>query len=253
MAAIPVAVLLAAVTTAGKPAAQRAALLTLASGHTFRVLNAGPVIDEDKKRLGLAYFSSAQNEHELQADADELFEYLLPRAEEENVPEVVIIAWIATGGDVVDREVVFQRQKNGKWKKARAKKPFPRIPPPPQPDERDLAAERAAVDGATAWLLLLDEGRFEANWQSAAPFLRDRTPLDGWVQSGRAMRAAVGNRVSRKQVAVMETDTVGSAPPGHYVVVEYRSKFAQRPNAFESVTTMLCDDGKWRVAGYSIR
>ena len=51
----------------------------------------------------------------------------------------------------------------------------------------------------------------------------------------------------------METDTVGSAPPGHYVVVEYRSKFAQRPNAFESVTMMPGDDGKWRVGGYSVR
>jgi len=247
------AVLLASVTTPGKPAQRAHALLTLASGHTFRVLNAGPVIDEAKKRLGIAYISSAQNAHELQADADELFEYLLPRAEEQNVPEVVVIAWLASGEDLVDREIVFQRQKSGRWKKARSRKPFPSVPPPPQRDERDLAAERAALEGANAWLILLDEGRLEATWESAAPFLRDRAPLQSWLESGRAMRGALGNRVSRKQVAVMETNTVGSAPPGNYVVVEYRSKFAQRPNAFESITMMPGDDGKWRVGGYSVR
>src|SRR5438067_3288864 len=247
------AVLVATVTGAGKPAQRPYALLTLASGHTFRVLNAGPVVDEAKKRLGLAYISSAQNAHELQADADELFEYLLPRAEEQNVSDVVIIAWLASGADLVDYEVLFQLQKSGRWKKARPRKTFPRIPPPPQQDDRDLAAERAALAGAATWLTLVDDGRLEESWATAAPFLRDRIARDGWVESGKAMRATLGNRVSRKQVAVMETDTVGSAPTGQYVVVEYRSRFAQRPNAFESVTAMLCEDGKWRVAGYSVR
>lgn len=247
------AVLLASVTSAGKPGQRPYALLTLASGHTFRILNAGPVIDEAEKRLGLAYLSSAQNAHELQADADELFEYLLPRAEEQNVKDVVVIAWLASGEDIVDHEVLFQRQQSGRWKKARPRKPFPSVPPSPQRDERDLAAEHAALGGATVWLTLLDEGRLEATWESAAPFLRDRAPLQGWVESARGLRGSLGNRISRKQVAVMETDTVGSAPPGRYLIVEYRSKFAQRANAFESVTMMLCDDGKWRVAGYSVR
>jgi hypothetical protein len=122
-----------------------------------------------------------------------------------------------------------------------------------QPDDRDLAAEHAAIASATDWLTLLDEGRLAESWDTAAPFLRDRIPRQSWLDSGNAMRAALGNRLLRRQFAVMETDTVGSAPVGHYIVVEYRSRFAQRPDAFESVTTMLCDDGKWRVAGYSVR
>jgi Protein of unknown function (DUF4019) len=247
------AVALAAVTTGGKSGQRPYALLTLASGHTFRVLNSGPVVDETKKRIGIAYVSSAQNVHELQADADELFEYLLPRAEEQNDSDVEVIAFLKSGGDVVDYEVLFQRQKSGKWKKARLRKPFPSVPPPLQSDERDHAAERAATDSATAWLTLVDEGKLGESWDIAAPFLRDRTPRQNWVESGRAMRAALGNRLLRKQFAVMDTDTVGSAPTGHYVVFEYRTKFAERPNAFESVTAMLCDDGKWRVVGYSVR
>jgi hypothetical protein len=253
MPALAIAAVALATVTTGKSGQRPYALLTLASGHTFRVLNAGPVMDEKKDRLGIAYISSAQNAHEVQADADELFEYLLPRANEPSTKEVVIIAWLASSTDLVDYEVRFRRQKSGTWKKARVRKAFPRKVAASQPDDRDLPAENAAIASATEWLTLVDEGRLAESWETAAPFLRDRIPRQSWLESGNAMRAALGNRLLRKQFAVMETDTVGSAPVGSYVVLEYRSRFAQRPDAFESVTTMLCDDGKWRVAGYSVR
>ena len=67
------------------------------------------------------------------------------------------------------------------------------------------------------------------------------------------MRAALGNRMARKQLAIMETDKVASAPIANYIVLEYRTRFAERPAAIESVTLILGDDGKWRVAGYSVR
>jgi hypothetical protein len=232
------------------------ALLTLASGHTFRVLNSGPMLDDTGKRVALAisYLSSAQNPRQLDADADELFEYLRPHAEHQNDKDVVVIARLSSTGESVDLDVLYERQKNGRWKKtARARKPFPRIPPRPQGDDRDVEAERAASQDATAWLALLDKGELEETWDTSAPFLRERATRPQWIQSGNAMRAALGKALSRKQIAIMETDSVPTAPPGHYVVVEYRSKFAQEPLAFESVTEMLCDDGKWRVAGYSVR
>src|SRR5438132_9504088 len=189
-------VLLAAVTSSKSP--QRPyALLTLSSGHTFRVLNSGPVVDESKKRLGLGYLSSAQNAHELQADADELFEYLLPRAEEEKVEEVLVVGVLPYAGKVADYEIIFQRQKSGKWTKRRMQKPFPSVPPPQQPDERDHAAERAATGSVLAWLALLDEGRLEESWETAASTLRDRIPREAWVESGNAIRAALANRQSR--------------------------------------------------------
>ena len=249
------AVMLASVTTAERPA-RPYGLLTLASGHTFRVLNSGPMLDESGNRLALAisYVSSAQNQEQLQAAADELFEYLRPHAEQQNDHDVVVIARLESEGEALDLDVVYEQQKQGRWRKvARARKSFPRIPPPPQPDERDLAAERAATQDATAWLALVDGGQLEQSWDAAAPFLQERASRRQWMESGNAMRAALGKRMSRKQISIMETDTVPSAPRGRYVVVEYRSKFAGRPVAFESVTEMLCNDGKWRVAGYVVR
>jgi hypothetical protein len=248
------ALLLAAV-SADKPA-RPYALLTLASGHTFRVLNSGPMLDEKGNRIALAisYVSSAQNPQQLQTDADELFEYLRPHAEHQNDKDVVVIARLPSDGAAVELDVLYERQKGGGWKKTgRARKPFPRVPPPPQPDERDVEAERAATQDASAWLALLDKGQLEQTWDVSAPFLQERASRAQWIQSGNAMRAALGTLVSRKQISVMQTDSVPTAPPGRYVVVEYRSKFARQPVAFESVTEMLCDDGKWRVAGYAVR
>jgi hypothetical protein len=246
------AALLVAVTP-GKSPRRPYALLTLTSGHTFRVLNSGPVVDESKKRLGLAYLSSAQNTRELQADADELFEYLLPFAEEQKVEEVLVIGVITSAGKVADYEIIFDRQQSGTWSKGRLRKPFPRIPPARQLDERDAGAERAATGAASAWLSLLDEGRLEESWETAAPTLRDRVPRGAWVESGKSMRAALGNQMARKQLAIMETDKIASAPIANYMVLEYRTRFAERAAAIESVTLILCDDGKWRVAGYSVR
>jgi hypothetical protein len=42
-------------------------------------------------------------------------------------------------------------------------------------------------------------------------------------------------------------------PQGHYVVLQYASRFSDRANAIETVTPAREEDGTWRVAGYFIR
>lgn len=249
---------LASVTTPNQPAstAEPYGVLTLPSGHSYRVLNAGPMLDDKGKQLALAisYLSAAQTQTELDAAARELFEYLRPHAEHEKQAAVVVIARVGSGVDAVNSDTLYRREPSGGWKRAgRGGDPLPRNLPPPPPDGRDLAAQSAATTEAEAWLALLDGGRFEESWAAAAPFLQERAPRGTWVQSGESMKASLGKRLSRKQVALLETANMPSGPTGRYVVVEYQSKFARKPVAFESVTEMLCDDGKWRVAGYAVR
>jgi hypothetical protein len=247
--------LLASVTAAEK-APSSYALLTLRSGHTFRVLNSGPMLDESGKRLALAisYLSSAQNPGELQAAADELFEYLRPHAEQQGDKAIAVIARLVSRGAATDHDVLYERGPSGKWKRGgRARIPFPEIPPAPQPDERDPAAQKAARAEADGWLKLIDAGKLVESWHALAPFLKQQVTQQDWIASGVEMRRSLGKPRSRSQLSLMETRTIPNGPAGHYVVVEYRSKFARRPLAFESVTEMLCDDGKWRVAGYGVR
>jgi Protein of unknown function (DUF4019) len=241
---------------AGAAAPPQYALLTLASGHVFRVLNSGPLLDPKGERIALAisYLSPARTQQEIQAAADELFEYLRPHAEHAKDKAVVVIARLGSGSDAVDQDVLFERQASGKWKQtARAKKSLPAPSPVPAEEERDLAGTRVAKQQADAWLSLLDSGKFGESWESAAPFLKERTPRAAWADSAAAIRASLGTPRLRKLISLLETSSVPSAPPGRYVVVEYRSRFTRQKVSFESVTEMLCDDGVWRVAGYATR
>ncbi len=43
------------------------------------------------------------------------------------------------------------------------------------------------------------------------------------------------------------------APKGQYVVVQYKTSFANKPSAIETITPMLEKDKKWRVSGYYIK
>ena len=42
-------------------------------------------------------------------------------------------------------------------------------------------------------------------------------------------------------------------PDGQYVVMQYKTSFANKKSAIETVTAMLEKDKKWRVSGYFIK
>ena len=43
------------------------------------------------------------------------------------------------------------------------------------------------------------------------------------------------------------------APDGQYVVIQFKTAFANKQSAIETVTPMLEEDGRWLVAGYFIK
>ncbi|MFL5310071.1 MAG: DUF4019 domain-containing protein [Myxococcales bacterium] len=250
------AALLAAVSAPADRALPPYSLLTLPTGHFFRVINSGPLLDPKGKRFALAisYLSTAQTQKELHAAAEELFAYLRPHAEHDKDGTILVVARLGSGGEVVDQDVLYERQPSGKWKRtARTNRPFPRSAPTLPEEERDLSGLRAAKQQADAWLALLDSGQYEECCGAAAPFLQQGTTRGGWAESTAAARGSLGVPRLRKLISLMETKSVPSAPPGRYMVVEYQSKYSRRPVAFESVIEMLCDDGEWRVSGYAVR
>jgi len=95
--------------------------------------------------LALSYLSTARTQNEIQAAADELFEYLRPHAEHEKDKAVVVIARLGSGSETVDQDVLYERQSSGKWKPAAGSR---KSLPPPAPalaeEERDLAGSRVA-------------------------------------------------------------------------------------------------------------
>ncbi len=119
------------------------------------------------------------------------------------------------------------------------------------------AAEAPEVEqaeaAAQAWLELVDSGRYAESWQQAATLFRDAISEKDWVRTIAAVRGPLGAVESRERVSAQPTTQLPGAPDGHYVVIQYRTRFAHKSSAVETVTPMLEEDGTWRVSGYYVR
>jgi hypothetical protein len=114
-------------------------------------------------------------------------------------------------------------------------------------------AEKAAVESATRWLALQDDGNLAASWEESAQHLKSSVSKAQWTRMLRA-RVALGSLTSRKILsAAFAKVTLPGALEGQFVVIHYDSSFEHKTSAVEMVTPMLEKDGHWRVSGYSIR
>lgn len=114
------------------------------------------------------------------------------------------------------------------------------------------AEEEAALAAATAWLALVDEGRYGESWDEASELLRAAVTREEWERQVGAVRGAFG-AVERREVKSRTIATsLPGAPDGRYVVLELATAFARKAEAVETVTPRL-EDGAWKVAGYYVR
>jgi Protein of unknown function (DUF4019) len=110
-----------------------------------------------------------------------------------------------------------------------------------------------AEDASKSWLLLVDSGDYRESWIKAASFFKDRVSMDEWEQQAGGVRDPLGAVVSRKLNAARYATSLPGAPDGKYVVLQYKTSFAHKKSAIETVTPMLDKDGVWRVSGYYIK
>ena len=110
-----------------------------------------------------------------------------------------------------------------------------------------------AADAAKAWLALTDAGEHGESWAASAAAMRGAVPQAQWEAAMAAVRAPLGAVVSRTLTSSHHTRTLPGAPAGEYVVLQFRTDFANRAGAVETVTPMREADGAWRVSGYYIK
>jgi len=103
--------------------------------------------------------------------------------------------------------------------------------------------ERAARD----WLALEDESRWRESWNATSASFRKLNTLERFTQVGQKVRAPLGAVVSR--VAIGQ-DRV-PAPPAGVRVVKFRTSFANKADALETVS-LAREDGAWKVVGIYI-
>lgn len=118
-------------------------------------------------------------------------------------------------------------------------------------DEQAAVADAAAA--ASAWLALLDAGKYAECWEAASARMRSVLTKDQLVHAFGAVLEPLGKLTTRKQKDAKFKQSLPGAPDGSYVVIQYDSAFENKKNAIETVIPMLEPDGKWRVSGYFIK
>jgi hypothetical protein len=110
-----------------------------------------------------------------------------------------------------------------------------------------------AFEAARIWLATLDAGRYGAAWENAAPLLRDATPKIPWETTLERARGALGVVIVRKirQAACSRGTQVD--PETEICVIQYDTRFEDRPLGSEQATVLRAPDGTWRVAAYQLR
>lgn len=118
------------------------------------------------------------------------------------------------------------------------------------------AAAQSPADEATAtmtaWLRVMDEGRFEDSWRGLAAPVRSMATAEQWATSIRQARAAYpGTVTDRTVVEAASVPQPAGAPPGEYVRMVFTTRFSGGAAARETVMALRESDA-WRAVGYFI-
>ncbi|MDP2308797.1 MAG: DUF4019 domain-containing protein [Pseudomonadota bacterium] len=114
-------------------------------------------------------------------------------------------------------------------------------------------AEKKAVTAAKAWLAMVDNGDYAASWAASATPMKTAVTLEDWDRAMKGVRAPLGAMLVRKLATATYATTLPGAPDGQYVVITFKTRFANKKAAVETVTPMIDTDGTWHVSGYFIR
>ncbi|MBB5710504.1 helix-turn-helix domain-containing protein [Sphingomonas xinjiangensis] len=122
----------------------------------------------------------------------------------------------------------------------------------PPPAASQAVAETEGVKAARAWIRLVDDQRWAESWRQAGQLFTSQLTEAGWVAAVRPVREPLGAVSSRALQTVTNTSKLPGVADGSYQVIEFRTSFAARPNAVETVTVAR-EGAAWKVVGYFIR
>jgi DNA-binding CsgD family transcriptional regulator len=115
------------------------------------------------------------------------------------------------------------------------------------PTQAAPAAQTSAPQAALQWLALVDAGNWTESWAATASSFRQMNTVEVWQSASLEARVPLGRVVSR---SLTGNESI-PAPPAGLQLVRFRTSFANRPQAVETLS--LAREGEsWRVAGYYI-
>ncbi len=103
------------------------------------------------------------------------------------------------------------------------------------------------VNAARAFLTMIEQKRWEDSYAATGTAFRKLNTLQVWSQVSEEVHARYGSTVSRTLLSQQNLP----APPAGYEVVKFRTVYANKEQAVETVT-LDREDGKWVVVGVTV-
>lgn len=110
----------------------------------------------------------------------------------------------------------------------------------------------AAAEVGLTWLELIDAGEYEEGWAIGASTLQNSgspQSLEATINAGRRAYRPLG---ARTLVGFQQMNNPPNAPPGDYVMLQYRTEVSGDRTIIETVVPRQ-DGDAWRVAAYFIQ
>jgi DNA-binding CsgD family transcriptional regulator len=108
-------------------------------------------------------------------------------------------------------------------------------------------AESPVTEAARQWLALVDAEKWQESFAGTAKSFQTLNTLDMWQSASVGGRVPLGRVLSRR----LAGEESVPAPPNGYRVVRFKTDFAAKRGATETLSLAREGDG-WRVAGYVI-
>lgn len=105
-------------------------------------------------------------------------------------------------------------------------------------------AESAATRTARDWLAMVDDGKWQESWAATGRAFRSLNSVEAWRAASEKERVPLG--AVRTRVLLSEQDI--PAPPNGYRLVRFRTEFANKASATETLSLDYEGDS-WRVVG----
>ncbi len=111
---------------------------------------------------------------------------------------------------------------------------------------------RAAINAATAWLALVDDGRAAEAYAAAGADFRTSVRAEAWEEAVNSRVEELGNVQTRQPTKVNYFPAPEGASSGDWVMIRFIAAFAGREQVSETVTVVRYPEN-WGVSGYYVR
>ncbi|WP_439569511.1 DUF4019 domain-containing protein [Sphingopyxis sp.] len=108
-------------------------------------------------------------------------------------------------------------------------------------------AESAAVAAARDWLALVEKGDWNGSWAATGASFKALNTVETWTRVAQQVQLPLGAVKSR----VLVTEESVPAPPYGYQLVKFRTDYANKAGAIETLS-LVREGGQWRVVGVTI-